>query len=148
MKFVKRAQPDWQGQRGGGVEADLVCQSFGYTLLQWHVWLSWHLLCQGPFGQLQVMGDKWRNCRDDCEGQGSAAVDINLLTIRSLLILSVPRSVLLKIDQLEFTPLESYKIKNSGWYGENRWLWLFLSSVINVMSIRNNKFIFNFDCLL
>lgn len=50
---------------------------------------------QGPFGQPQVMGDKWRNCRDDCGGQGSAAVDINLLTIHSLLILGVDAKVFL-----------------------------------------------------
>lgn len=97
---------------------------------------------------------KWWAISDGTVGTTARVREVLLLTlicwqsVHSWSLVSVPRSVLLKIDQLEFIPLESYEIKNSGWYGENRWLWLFLSSVINVMSMKNNKFIFNVDCLL
>lgn len=85
---------------------------------------------------------KWWAISDGTVGTTARVREVLLLTlicwqsVHSWSLVSVPRSVLLKIDQLEFTPLESYKIKNSGWYGENRWLWLFLSSLINVMSTK------------
>lgn len=154
VKLVKRAQPDWQGQRGGGVEADLVCQSFGCTLLQWHVWLSWHFAMPRHPPKVHLGNRKWWAISDGTVGTTARVREVLLLTlicwqsVHSWSLVSVPRSVLLKIDQLEFIPLESHKIKNSGWYGENRWLWLFLSSLISVMSIRNNKFIFNVDWFL